>query len=113
MSKLRELFEVAGSEFGSAKLALLAMNALDSKKDVMSEATFVRRIEVMLRNREIQFVANFPLDEPDKPIDVRYAYIPGFGEQGRAIFLVISKDWVGENSSLEIVTKVLKRCIPG
>ena len=57
----------------------------------MSEASFVMRIEVMLRNKEIQFTANFPLGEPDEPIGVRYTRISGFGEQEAAIFLVIKK----------------------
>jgi len=101
MGKLREFFDEAGCHIESAKLALLAIDALDSKREVMSEASFVRRIEAMIRNKEIQFTAKFPLDEPDEPIDVRYARIPGFGEKGRAIYLVIKKGWIDEKTSSE------------
>lgn len=99
MGKPTEVFRRLGQEVGSAKLALLALEALAAKRGIMSEGSYVPRIDTMLERKEIQFVSRLPKDEPSKPIDVRYGRIPRLGDKKTAIFLVIKGEWVDEKTS--------------
>lgn len=80
---------------GSVKLAWLLLEALEQKRNLMSEGSYVRRIDVMLKRQEIQFTSNFPLDESEEPIAFQYANLSDISNKG-AVFLVIKEDWVNQ-----------------
>ena len=81
-------------ELGSFALASLVAELLTSKKRIQAEKVFAQRIQVAVKKEEIQFTSNFPSDEPEEPIAIRFAQFGHFEDRGYAIFLVVKEEWI-------------------
>lgn len=81
-------------ELGSLTFAFLIAESLKSKKKIQAEKVFAQRIQVAIKKEEIQFTSNFPSNEPEGPIAIRFAQFKDFEDRGYAIFLVVKEEWI-------------------
>lgn len=108
---IKSLGHTVEEEFGSWVIANIIVNVVEEKEGVMAEASFARRISVMVQANQIQFVPNFPADEPEELIDWRAHH----AKEGYIIFLVINPEFVArfleDKNQEELLYGKLKECL--
>lgn len=115
---LKRRFNEFQKEIGSANLALLIAESLNSKRRTQAERVFIQRIGIAIKREEIQLIGSYPLNESEEPIAIRLGQFEAFEDRGYAVFLVIKKEWIKDtlkseerSESLDILYNNLKTAL--